>query len=89
MASASSAKQWLTRLSPRKLQVVFERLPGLFGEFELDRATRLFLTDRCTVKRAASRGTVLNPEGDHIAASQLAVDCQVEEGQITFTAFNL
>jgi len=85
--SASSAKQWLTRLSARKLQVVFERLPGLFGEFELDRAARFLLADSCPVKRAASRGNVLDPDGDHIAAPQLAVDCQVEEGQVTFAAF--
>jgi hypothetical protein len=35
------------------------------------------------------QAVTLDPDGDHIAAPQLAADCPIEEGQITYAAFQL
>src|SRR6266853_5689127 len=42
------------------------------------------------IKRAISAcGDILDPNGDDITAAKLAVDCQIEHGQVASAAFDL
>ena len=41
------------------------------------------------VPKLASRGNILNSNADHVAAAQLAIDCEIEEGQVALAPFDL
>src|SRR6185312_7305661 len=83
MAAASAAReQELAWLLARRSQVIFDRLPRLLGQLELDRPPCIPLSHRRALGRAAVRRNILDPEGHHVAATQLAVDRQVEHGEV-------
>jgi hypothetical protein len=60
-------------------------LPGLIRELELDRPPRFLLPHRCPINRIAIWGNVLDLDGDDIAAAKLAVDSQIEQGEVTYS----
>jgi hypothetical protein len=64
-------------------------LPSLFGNLELNRPPRLLLKDSGTPPRASSRQDVSKAQSNHVTASKLAVDRQVEKGEIPDALFNL
>ena len=68
---------------PADFQIVIHGLAGLIGELELDRAACLLLPHRCTVDRITSGATSLTLRATSIAAAQLAVDGQIEQGKVT------
>jgi hypothetical protein len=47
------------------------------------------LPDRCAIGRVSACGDILEPNGDDITAAKLAVDCQVEHGEVASAAFDL
>ena len=59
-----------------------DRLAGLFGQLKLDRPAGLLLPDGGTIQRKALWGDIFDPDADHVTTTQLAVDCQVEQGQV-------
>ena len=63
-------------------QVLVDRLPGLFGEFEPYGPAGLLLSYGRPVKRVAVRSYIVDADCDHIATAKLAVDREVEEGEI-------
>ena len=64
-------------------QVSLYRLPGLFGDFEPDRSTSLALPDGRAINAQVIWSNLVSQQADDITASQLAVDCNVEQGEIT------
>ena len=65
---------------PRGSQVVIDGLTGLVRQLELDRPSCLPLPDRCAVDRVTVGCDVIDLEGHDIAATQLAVDREIEHG---------
>jgi hypothetical protein len=61
--------------------VLVDRLTRLLGDLEPDRKTGLVLANGRTVYGIAMWRDVLDPEPHHIAATQLAVDREIEERQ--------
>jgi len=47
------------------------------------------LPDHCAIRRVPAGGDILDPDGDDITAAKLAVDCQIEPGEVASAAFNL
>src|SRR5579862_6699664 len=78
-----SCEQELAGLLSGCPDVTVNRLAGLFGQFEPDRTPGLYLAHGCPIDVIAIRRNVLDLESDDIAASQLAVDGQIEHRQIT------
>src|SRR3984893_3636242 len=66
-----------------------DRGPGLLHDFELDWSPCLFLNHGATVPHPAAGAYVVDLQADDIAASQLAVDRKVEQGEISFPALQL
>src|SRR5216684_4088243 len=78
----------LAWLLARRSQVIFDRLPCLLGQLELDWPSGLSLPNRCSLNGVAVRRNVLDFEGHHIAAAELAVDGQIEHGEVTDPALD-
>src|SRR6516162_5855613 len=72
----------LCRLPPGAAKIFVYRLPRLLCQLEANRSTRLLLTDAGSVKRATIGRDITDAQRNEIAASQLAVDREVEERQI-------
>jgi hypothetical protein len=49
---------------------------------KLDRASGLLLDDHRTFSHPAAGDHITDPQGDQVTAAQLAVDGQVEQGQV-------
>ena len=75
---SAGCEQELAGLLTRRPDVVVHRLAGLFRQFEPDRPPGLFLAYGRAIAGITIRRNVLDPESDDIAASQLAVDGQIE-----------
>src|SRR5437764_14727095 len=67
----------------RGLQVVIDCLARLIRQLEFYRAPGFLLPHGGTVDRIAVRCNVFDLEGNDIAASQLAIDGQIEHGKVT------
>ena len=59
-----------------------DRLPGLVGQLEPHRLPGLVLQDDGAMGNGAAGGDVTDATVDHVAAAQLAVDGEVEEGEV-------
>jgi len=59
-----------------------DRLPGLVGQLELHRLPGLVLQDDGAMGNGAALGDVTDAMVDPVAAAQLAVDGEVEEGEV-------
>src|SRR5438477_5510821 len=69
--------------------MVVDRLPGLLCDFESDGPACLALADRCSLHGVALRGDILDFQAHNVAASELAVDRDIEERQIASSACDL
>jgi hypothetical protein len=47
------------------------------------------LPSRCSIRRVPAGGDILDPDGDDITATKLAVDCLIEHGEVAGAAFDL
>src|SRR5258708_12742047 len=65
------------------------RWVGLFGQFKPEGPGSFLLPDRCAIRRVAAGSDILDPDGNDVAATKLAVDCQIEHGEVTNSAFDL
>src|ERR1700733_12799372 len=54
------------------LQIVIDGLPGLIAQFKSGRPARFLLPDGCSIRRVATGGDILNPDGNDVAATELA-----------------
>ncbi len=89
IAVTTPGKQELTRCASCQAQILVDRLAGLIGQLKPNRPTGFLLSDRGAIHRIAARGDVLHAYRDDVATAQLAVDRQVEEGQIPLLALDL
>ena len=80
---AATSKQKLTRLSSSQPQVFVDGHPGLVCQFEPHRSAGLLLADGCAIHRISARCHVIYADGDDIATAQLAIDGEVEQGEVT------
>src|SRR5215475_15135847 len=85
---SAARKQKLAGLLARLPQVVFDRLPGLFGQLELDRPPRLALPDSRALDSVTGWGDILDFERHHVTTAQLAVDREIEHGEVSDATLN-
>ena len=78
------ALAWLTLPHPPS-----RRLTGLFAQFKSDRLPGFPLLDRCAIGRIAARSDILDPDHYYVTATKLAVDRQIEHGEVWSAAFDL
>ena len=81
--TASPIEQKFAALFARGFQIVVDGLAGLIRHFELDWATRLLLPYCRTVNCVPVRRNVVDFEGHNVATPKLAIDGQIEHGQVT------
>jgi hypothetical protein len=55
---------------------------GLLAQFKSDRPPSFLLPDRCAIRRVSAGSDILYPDRDDITGTELAVDCQIEHGEI-------
>src|SRR6516225_4374131 len=87
--AAAAREQELPRPPSLQLEVVIDRLPGLLGDLEPDWPPGLPLSDSRSVERVTVRRHVLYADGDDVAAAQLTVDGEVEQGEVACAPLNL
>jgi hypothetical protein len=64
---------------------VSDRCSGLFGDFELDRSASFPLDHDGTVSHLAADANVVDLQPHKVAAPQLAVDGEIEQGEVALT----
>ena len=57
-------------------------LPCLLGQLEPHGPSGLLLPNRGPVQGVAVGGDIVDADGHHIATTQLAVDCEIEQSQV-------
>jgi hypothetical protein len=72
-----------------RVQPVLQRGASLLRDFELNRTAGLALDDCRPVSHVSADCDVIDPKADEIAAPKLAVDGEVEHGQIAFVVLDL
>src|SRR5437868_5847199 len=85
----STWKEPAVQIATPSIEPVSERATCLGRNFELHRATGLLLNDSRPLPQRGSRHDVREPQGNHVAAPELAVQGDVEERQVTDAALNL
>src|SRR5262245_6300227 len=85
---SAARKQKFAGLLARRPQIILDRLPGLFGQLELDRPPRLALPDGRPLDRVPGRGDIVDLESHHVTAAQLAVDREIEHGEVSGATLN-
>ena len=78
----SARKDVGTPICRSRVQPVLQRGASLLRDFELNRAAGLALDDCRPVSHVSADGDVIDPKDDEIAAPKLAVDSEVDHGQI-------
>src|SRR6516162_6858632 len=89
VAAASAGKEVLTRLLVGGFDVVVDRLTRLLGHLEPDRLTGLLLAHRRAIDGMSVRRHIFYLEADDVAASQLAIDGQIEHREIACSSLDL
>ena len=72
-----------------RVQPLLQRGAGLLHDLEQNRPAGLVLDNRRPVSHAASRGDVVDPKANEIAAAQLAIDGEIEQRQIALALLHL
>ena len=85
----STSEKEISSLSVFPPNITVERLPCLFGDFETDWVPRLFLTHGCSVNCVAVGCYVFDFDRHHVTTPQLAIYCQIEQGEVALAPFKL
>src|SRR5262249_9610144 len=88
MAIAAAWDQQLARLPSGHRFIGINCFAGLLRQFESDRLPCLLLTHGCPLNCVSIRSNVFDLDGDNIAATQLAIDGEIEHCQIAAATFN-
>src|SRR5262249_45070010 len=83
ITSAATGEQAFPWSVAARAQILVQRLPRDLRQLEPDRPTSLPLADIGAVDGVAGGCHVIHPQGDEIAATELAVDRQIEHRQVT------
>ena len=62
--------------------MLIERFPRLLGQLEPDGTSGFLLTHRCAIDHKAVWSNVPDFEADDVAASELAINGEVEHGKV-------
>src|SRR3954470_2084802 len=89
LRGGTAGEQELARAFAGGLEIVIDRLAGLLAQFKSDRSAGFLLPDRCAIRRVSASGDILDPDGDDITAAKLAVDREIEHGEVAGAAFDL
>ena len=68
-------------------QVPIDGFPRLLRQFEPDGMSGFPLSDAGTSDGGAMRGNVLDLDADDVAAAELAIDSEIEHGEVTDPGF--
>jgi hypothetical protein len=79
----------LESIFPSLMSPALDGLAGLFAQFKSDGPPGVFLSDRCSIRRAPSGFDILDADGDDVTATKFAVDRQIEHGKVASVAFDL
>jgi hypothetical protein len=60
--------------------MVIDGLAGLLAQFKSDGPPGFLLPDGCAIRRVTADGDILDPDGNDITPTKLAVDRQIEHG---------
>src|SRR5215831_6257908 len=85
----TSCKQKIASFSCGQAQILVNGLTGLFRQLEPDRPTCFPLPNPRSVEGVAIRCDVIDPHRNNVAASQFAIDCKVEQCEVTHSPFDL
>jgi hypothetical protein len=77
------------RLQPRLLDPLLNGISGGWGDLELNWSTGLVLHDHRPRRHCVTVADVAHLEADQITTSELAVDAQVEQGKLAYSALHL
>jgi hypothetical protein len=70
-------------------QVIIDRLTGLLGKPKPYWAAGLPLADGCSVECVTVWRHIIYADGDNVAAAQLAIDGEVEQGEVACASHEL
>jgi hypothetical protein len=87
--AATTCEQELAGPLVGSLQIIIDGLAGLLAQFKPDRPSSFLLPDGCAICRVAAGSDILDPNGHDITPTKLAVDCQIEHGQVASATFGL
>jgi hypothetical protein len=59
------------------------------AQFKPDGPSSFLLPDGCAICRVAAGSDILDPDGNDVAATKLAVDRQIEHGEVASAALDL
>jgi len=65
-----------------RLQIIIDRQSRVLRDLEFDGSSSLPLKDRCPVHGSPVRDDIRDFEADDVATAQLAIDGEIEKGQI-------
>src|SRR6516162_9900823 len=89
VAAATAGKEVLTRLLVGGSDVVVDCLTGLLSHLEPDRLAGLLLAHCRAIGGMSVRRHIFHLEADNVAASQLAIDGQIEHREVARSSFDL
>jgi hypothetical protein len=89
LGTATACEQELAGLFVGGLQIIIDRLASLFAQFKSDRSTGLLLTYSCSIRSVSACGDIVDFDRHDIAAAKLAIDRQIEHGEVADATFNL
>src|SRR5437870_853380 len=88
-SAATTCEQETIRLLVGDLQVIIDRLTGLFAQFKSDRSASLLLSYGCAVRRVSARSDITDLDRDDIATAKLTVDRQIEHCKVAGATVDL
>jgi hypothetical protein len=87
--TATTSEQELTGPFVGGPQIIIDGLAGLLAEFKSDGPPGFLLSDRRAIRCIAAGGDLLDADGNNVAATKLAVDRQIEHGEVANSALDL
>jgi len=87
--TAATSEQELAGPLVGDFQIVIDGLAGLFGQFKSDWPSRLLLSQPLHGPPCIARSDILDLDRDDVTATELAVDRQIEHGEVPSAAFDL
>jgi hypothetical protein len=87
--TATACEQELAGLLVGDFHIIIDRLASLFTQFKSDRSTGLLLANSCAIRSVSARSDIVDFDRHDIAATELAVDRQIEHGEVSDATFNL
>jgi hypothetical protein len=89
VGTTTTSEQELAGPLVGSLQIVIDGLAGLLAQFKSDRPPGFLLPDGCAIRRVTAGSDILDPDGNDITPTKLAVYCQIEHGQVANATFDL